>query len=185
MPPGAALPAQGGRPKQYLPVFLDYPDEVYAEIQVASDQRVGTNVAVEDHHHDLLRCKVAGILALMDGRTYVSLADWEISTALLACSARVRRYLYEHRAIRQRDASHRAAVARAEVELVVEDVKDRQGIARMAEAIRRKVIDGSMAVGQVRKKVSASSTRHRFDAALALAVSNGWVVVIEDRVEAV
>ena len=82
--PGAVIPAQGGKPKRTCRRYLDYPAEVYDEIQIASDQRVGTKVAVEEHHHDLMRCKVAGILALMEGRTDVSIEDWSIATTMVS-----------------------------------------------------------------------------------------------------
>jgi hypothetical protein len=183
VPSPISTPAMGGKPKRYHPTYLTYPNEVIAEIQVASDQRVGTNVAVEEHHHDLMRCKVAGILALMEGRIDVSMDDWAISTALVDCSAAVRNHLYAHRRQAKSDASHRAAVARAETEIVIEDVKDRQAIARMAEAIRRKVADNPMGQNKVTRAVSSGSTRHRFDRALDLAVANGWVRVVEDRIE--
>jgi len=162
--------------------YLTYPEQVYAECQSASDQRVGTDVPVEDHHHDLLRCKVAGIVALMDGRLDVSEADWGLATTLLTHSAAVRRYLYAHRRQQDQARRHSAAEARAETELVVENVKDRQGIARMAEAIKRKVEQTEWSRNKLCKAVSSTGTRHRFDAALDLAVANGWAKVAEGHV---
>ena len=183
VPPEVSIPATREHPKRYTPTFLEYPPEVYAEIQGASDARVGQNVPVEDHHHDLMRCKVAGIVALMDGRVSVSLADWSIATALCDRSRMVRLHLYRHRLQKNSDRRHTSAVERAEVEIVIEDIKERQAIARMAEAIRRVVMDGSVSRGKVTRRVSASSTRHRFEPALSLAISNGWVRVLEDRIE--
>jgi hypothetical protein len=174
-PSEIAFPKTKESPKRYQQRFLSYPDEVYAECQDASDARVGTNVPVEDHHHDLLRCKIAGIVALMDGRIDVSLADWAIATTLVEHSAATRRYLREHRRLAERDRRHRQAEARAEVEIVVDDVKERQAIARMAEAIRGR-LDEPLGRNAVRKMVSSSTTKHRFEAALKLAISNGWVV---------
>jgi hypothetical protein len=179
--PGAStIPATSEHPLLYQQIMLSYPQAVYDEIQSASDQRVGTNVPVEEHHHDLLRCKVAGIMALMEGRTDVSEADWALATDLVDISAAVRRHLYSVRRFAERDKRHSQAVAKAEVEIVIEDVKDRQGVARMAEAIRAAAPG---AQGAIRKKVSAASTRHRFDPALRLAIANGWVVVHNGRIE--
>lgn len=179
-PPTIEIPATIRSGDEYTQTYLDYPDEVYAEIQAANDQRVGTNVPVEEHHHDLLRCKVAGIVALLDGRMFVSQDDWSIATALVATSASVRKHLYAHRLQQRRDLRHSQAEARAEVELVVDDIKERQGIARMAVAIKAAAPG---AKGAIRKRVSATSTRHRFEPALALAIANDWVRVEGGRVE--
>lgn len=163
--------------------YLTYPEQVYAEIQGAADARVGTKVPVEEHHHDLLRCKIAGIVALMDGRLDVSLDDWAIATDLVSTSANIRRYLYEHRRRAERDRRHVQAVARAETEIVVEDVKERQAIARLAETIRRKVADQPWSRNKLCKATTSTGTRHRFDAAMNLAVANGWISDIDGRIE--
>lgn len=180
--PSLPIPAAIRGEGVFTQTYLSYPDEVYAECQAASDARVGTSVPVEDHHHDLMRCKVAGVVALMDGRRDVTLADWALATDLVTVSANVRRHLYEHRRQMVRDERHRQAATRAEVEIVVDDIKERRAIASMAENIRRSA-EGGIPTGALRKKVSASKTRHRFEAALALAVSNGWVTVRDGQVE--
>jgi len=182
--PDLPVPPRIGTADVYAQTYLDYPQAVYDEIQAASDARVGTNVPVEDHHHDLLRCKVAGILALMEGRTTVTVNDWALATDIVSVSANVRTHLYAHRLQRRRDERHNQAAARAEVEIVVDDIKERKGVASMAETIRRHVSEESMAVGALRKKTKGP-LRHRFEAALELAISNGWIKVTDGRVEKV
>jgi len=187
-PERLVVPVPGGPPPiagVYQQTYLSYPPEIYAEIQAANDARVGTDVPVEEHHHDLLRCKVAGILALMDGRLSVNLDDWLIATTLVDISALTRLHLYSIRRQAQRAQRHTAAVAKAESEIVVEDVKERRAIARMAEAIRNHVVDGAVSRRKVARAVSSSSTRYRFDNALTLAISNGWVVVDGDQVRSI
>ena len=165
---------------------LDYHPDIYAEVDaaiVAANRGGGTPENVS--HANLLRARVAAIYALWEQRRVISPTDWYTAGLLTRTSADLLNGLDQQAAFRQRDERHATARARAEVEIVVEDVKDRQGIARMAEAIRRKVADGALARAEIRKSVSAGSTRHRFDAALDLAISNGWVRMIEDRIEEV
>lgn len=182
--PGASeTQATHDHPLLFKPVLMTYPPEVYAEIQDASDARVGTDVPVEDHHHDLLRCKVAGIVALMEGRTAVSLDDWAIATDLVETSAAVRKHLYAQRLQESRDKGHRVAEAKGELEYITESVKERRYIASMAERIRAKTTE-PVSLGKLTRALTSDSTRHRFDPALALAVSNGWVVVEDGKVRA-
>ena len=163
---------------------LDYHPDIYAEVDaaiVAANRGGGTPENVS--HANLLRARVASIYALWEDRRTVSPTDWYTAGLLTATSAALLNGLDLQAAQIRRDERHSTARARAEVELVVEDVKDRQGVARMAEAIRRHATEEGVAVGGTRKRVSATSTRHRFDAALELAVDNGWVRVVDGRIE--
>lgn len=165
---------------------LSYHPDIYAEVDaaiVAANRGGGTPENVS--HANLLRARIAAIYALWDERRTISPTDWYTAGLLTQTSASTLQALDSLAQSRQRDERHSTAVARAEIELVVEDRLERQGIARMAEAIRRKVINGSVPRAEVRKGVSAGSTRHRFEDALALAIANGWVRVEEHRIEPV
>jgi hypothetical protein len=166
--------------------MLSYDPEIEAEVDAAivyANRHGGTPEKVS--HSNLLRARVASLYALWEDRRTITLDDWGVAGLLTETSAATLDTLDRHAAALRRDERHTQAMVKAEVEIVVEDVKERQGIARMAEAIRARVTDGPVARAQVRKAVSASSTRHRFEAALNLARSNGWIRVEEDRIESI
>lgn len=171
----------GGR---FLPVMLTYPQAVWDELIDRHDARRGTEVPVEEHHHDLLRLKVAGTFALMDGRIDVDLDDWALATTLVDCSANVRRHLYAHRRQQNQQVHESKVLRRAQDEVLIDDFKERQAIARLAETIRARVkTKGGIPRSALRKAVTSTETRHRFDRALELAVANGWVRLIGSRIE--
>ena len=163
---------------------LDYHPEIYAEVDaaiVAANRGGGTPENVS--HANLLRARVASIYALWADRRTVSPTDWYTAGLLTATSAALLNGLDLQAAQIRRDERHSTAIIKAEVDDIVDDVRDRRAIARMAEAIRLKVADGAMGRNKVARAVSSGSTRYRFDAALRLAISNGWVMVVEDRIE--
>ena len=176
-------------PKGPLPVagvfqqtYLSYPPEVYTECQDANDARVGTDVPVEEHHHDLLRCKVAGVVALMDGRMSVSRDDWSIATALVDLSRLVRLHLYATRKQAQRDQGLAAAEARGDLRYVEESATERRYVAVLSQRIVDRTPDDGWTVRKAEHDLTSATTRHRFDPALTLARSNGFVQVIDGRI---
>ena len=162
--------------------ILDYHPEIYAEVDaaiVAANRGGGTPENVS--HANLLRARVAAIYALWDERRTISPADWEVAGLLTKTSAALLTTLDLQARTRVRDERHTSAVAKAEVEIVVEDVKERQAIARMAEAIKRKA-HHRVGRNALRKMVSSAATKYRFDDALVLAMTNGWVQEAGDRI---
>ena len=162
---------------------LDYHPDIYAEVDaaiVAANRGGGTPVE-NVSHANLLRARVAAIYALWEDRRSISPTDWTIAGLLTGTSASLLNGLDAQAVSRQRDERHISAVAKAEVEIVVEDVKERQAIARMAEAIRRKAAEDGVGRNALRKMVAASTTRHRFDDALAsgnVAMAGSWWLAI-------
>jgi len=166
-------------------VVLTYDPTISSEV---SGRRLGvlTGEVAIDHQrsHELLaRCKVASLLALQEDRRHVSESDWTIAGQIMESSG----YVLDHLAAVKRHGDvtrrHSAAMAQGEKEIIVEDVKERRGIARMTATIEDKVRTNSIAVGKLRKAVSAASTRHRFEAALDLAIQKGAVKVVDGRVQ--
>lgn len=163
---------------------LAYHPDIYAEVDaaiVAANRTGGT--PENTSHANLLRARVAAIYTLAEDRRTISPSDWDTAGMLTTTSSELLSALDRQAAQVDRDQRYKRATTQAEVELVVESVKDRQAIARMAEAIRRKVADGSWSRNKLSKAVSSTGTRHRFDAALDLAMANGWVSVVDGHVE--
>ena len=170
-----------------MPVTLEIDEEIIAAAKATIRQRhrsaslqttidaVGQNAAVI--------ARMAGIAVLVDDRRRITSDDWALAEMRARTSAACLQTLSLWSASVKSDAGHKQAAAKGELEYVVESVKERKYIAAMAEAIRRKVADGPIGRNKVARAVSSGSTRHRFDAALALAIGNGWVAVDEDRLE--
>lgn len=184
-----SIPEPGKRPAwpgelrlRYQQGAVTYTDDIVSEVQWADyRRRQDPNRDPLDAHRNLLRLKIAGVLAFVDNRLGVSDEDWALTTQIVDNSVAVRSWLRSYTRQIVRDADMSRAERQARTELVVEGVKERQGIASMAENIRRRSVDG-IGRNKLARAVAKSSLRHRFDAALDLAVSNGWVKVEGDRV---
>lgn len=172
---------------RYVPRYLSYPDHVITEVQETADQRVGTNVPVEEHHHDLMRLKVAGIIAHMEGRhDHSTDEDWAIATTLANCSRNVRQHLRSIRRSQKNEGDRNQAIRRAEIEMTVDDEKERRTIAKIAGRIRTKATAAG-AAGMGRSNLRSGTTtgkaeRGLFDQALDLAIVNCWVRLKDGRV---
>jgi hypothetical protein len=182
VPNPISTPATRQRPRLFEPQYLTYPAAVITECQTAADARVGQPIPVEEHHHDLLRLKVAGLFALMDDRTAVSEADWDLSTTLCMHSQAVREFLHAHKRRADRDREHNRATARADTEITIEDVKERQHVARIAAAIIRQVSTGAKGRNALRKACCSASTKHLLDRAIDHAIAAGAAVLDGDQI---
>lgn len=175
---------------RWLPRVLTYPQAVWDELIDRHDARRGTVVPVEEHHHDLMRLKVAGQLSLMDDcRMDVSMDDWSIATTWCDCSAAIRRHLYAHRRQQSSDAIRATALRQAEREIIVNDEKEKRAIAKIATRIRTKTkLAGPDGMGRSKLR-SATTTgeteRALFDQALDLAIANFWVRLDGSRVRSI
>lgn len=176
--PFPLLPAQN-----LLPTVLSYDPAIVVEIKARRLGVLNGTVTIDaaKSQHLLLQCKVAGLFAIQDGRTDITLDDWSLAATLIDVSSRTLDHMSSIKAQHERDRSHSLGRAIAERELVAEDVKERQYVAKLATRIR----DNCTAIpapGKLARKLCSSDTRHRFDPALALAVQNGWVTVSDDTV---
>ena len=130
-----------------------------------------------DGHTRLAKLKISGMIALIEGRQTVTVSDWELAGQILNSSTKLRNLMLTVKQIQDRDASHTRAVATAETELIKESHKERKAIAHLCDTIIAKVPEEGIAVGKLRKSVTATKTRHRFETALGQAVERGAVAV--------
>lgn len=153
--------------------------------QIVEERRAVLRGGVSDKstgHASLLRCKVAGLLALWEGRFDVSEDDWRLSGAIVGSSASLMNHLRNMRSQQLDDRRRASAEAQGEYDDIVETTRERKGIASMAEGIRRRVTEEPVTKRALARLVSASKTRHRFEAALELAEKNCWIVIEDDIV---
>lgn len=164
--------------------WVEYDPAIRAAIRAERREVLRNGVADKSTGHtSLLRCKVAAILAIWEGRLNVTLDDWSLAGTVCETSAAVLSHLRDLRSSQVRDQRHTAAEVRGETEAVVEDAKDRRAVATLSAKLVTKVDTEGMGRNQLRKATTSASTKHRFDAALALAVSNGYLIEVDGRVQ--
>jgi hypothetical protein len=164
---------------------LMYDAQIVSEVRRAHFLRTTGQVTEDavDGHQRLIRLKLSGIMALIEGRTHVDPTDWELAGAIISSSRRIRSVMLEHRRIEQRDAGHSRAIALAEQDMVATDYRERKLVARLSDTIVRKVADDDgISIGKLKRKTTSSDTRHRFDPALEQAVERGALRVDGEHV---
>lgn len=146
--------------------------------QLIAERRAVLRGGVTDKstgHTSLLRCKVASLLAVWDGRRHVNVDDWSLAGEVVTASAEVLGHLAALRSKQVGDSSKRAAEARGESEYVAESAKERRVVADMSARIKDRIPDDGISRSKLARAMSSNDTRHRFDAALELAKANGYV----------
>lgn len=124
-------------------------------------------------HSMLVRCKIAGIFALFDGRLDVTIDDWAIAGAIVNTSNAVLRRLQRVRVQHERDHGHNLAVLRGEMAEVMEDTRERKAIARLSDTIVASCSKEWIGRNVMRKMRCSKETTHRFNPAVLLAVARG------------
>jgi len=136
----------------------------------------------ETGHTSLLRCKVASILAVWEGRQHVTVDDWALAGMIMDMSARVLAHLDQLRATQVRNNRETAAVARGESEHVAETVKERRAVDDLAKRIIERTPADGIGRRDLMKSLTATKTRHRFGPALERAIESGHIGLTDGRV---
>lgn len=170
---------------------IEVPYEVADAIREA-DWRIQTGEAEPDDmaaHHDLVRLKLAGILACLDGHpTLITVEDWQLATTWKDTSDQVREQLQVIVAgVVERKEAHTTAVhvgrevAKADALDARAEARQLQNTVECAEWIRDKVRrDPGATVAELRRRGSPK-IRHAFLDGLAHAQAQGWVVEREEQ----
>ena len=125
-------------------IILTYDDEIRDEVQSRHEQaaRGKGDPDRRRSQHLVMQCKVAGILAMWENRTHVSVDDWSISASILAMSSRVLEYLDRLRQAalsdQRRMADDRAAERQYRVTTGAEARLRADYKAKAIEAVRRR-----------------------------------------------
>ncbi|MGL5912315.1 MAG: hypothetical protein ACRCZP_20080, partial [Phycicoccus sp.] len=129
-----------------------------------------------DAHEPAQRLKLAGLLALLHGRTHVDMADWATAAALWATSCAVRAAILTHgQAVRdheeRQDRARRVTTAAA-VAAVTRDVD--RAVHRVARRLAQRTADAGGLMSRADAfRDTASRDRGGFDAACEHAVDRG------------
>lgn len=165
-------------PKQ--PLTLSLPADIQQEVreQSAALARGDITLGQLDGHRQLMRCRMAALLAIMHGDAEVLHSHWELAGVLSDHSAALRDHL-AGRAERQRaeEAKRKeAATVRTQVRAAVE-IGDFGRVRRAADQLIRVVTKngGSMPRGKALNTLR-SDLRGLGDAAVAMAIADGTLI---------
>jgi hypothetical protein len=146
-------------------------------------QRGEADVADLDAHRDLCRLKTAALLGILDGRFEVSTEDWALAQMVEAMSRNCRGWVAAEaarQATRAEEAGHRRAARREEV--VARSAEER-ALASAAGSVARRVAKAGGALSRTDLN-RAIAGKHKqlvsVDDVIAHAISEGWIVTLED-----
>lgn len=157
--------------------LLDVAGTVRSEIVEADYARVTGRVRVDEFsaHGDLLRLKMAALLAILDRRVNVTVDDWQLAGILKAYSdatgTAALRTIRAEASKAEADTSARLARRKVQEVSAVEQHRTVEAARRIAEKVRAA---GAIGVSEARR--SLPRWRTEFHDGLDFAVSAGWVV---------
>lgn len=147
-------------------------DEITETIVAAHLARQRGEADALDGHAMLTRCKVAGIIAVMHGRSVVSEWDWQRSGDVMAVSNATRDWIVGEARRAERAKVRDKAAARA----AGEDFYDASRLETVKRSIMRMLErDGEQVGGDLRRRLGKREKRELFDQAIALLEGDGLV----------
>ncbi len=168
---------------------LDFARSVVEEIQARQLAQARGEFTPDalDTHADLVRMKVAALLALLGRRFAVDVEDWELAGALMTTSRAVRSAVIEH-ARSKAAATERARTALAvDREATLADAAERRALMSGAKSLARRAhkVGGRLAKRDLQ---AAVASKHKaaasVDEMIAYAESKDWIEPVEDGWEA-
>jgi hypothetical protein len=141
-------------------------------------------VAALDSHRNLMQLRVAGLLAVLDGRERQMVdEDWQLAASILAASDSVRNWILHLAAERKERVTHERLAARVGAEFAVEDAATQRALDSGARAVARVVLDGRESATRREAHFALNSRTRKLisvDEAVAEAERKGWVAVRPD-----
>jgi hypothetical protein len=161
-------------------IELEYDPTIVREVRVRRSQGLVGEVTGDplESQHLLAHCKVAGLVALLEGRQSVTPADWQLAAQIVNNSSAVVDHLRKLRTVAVERRRLAAATARGRGDAVAEDAKERAAIESLALTITRRLTAGGHHTKRsLARQVTSIKTRHRFEAALGIVIAEGrWTV---------
>ena len=155
------------------------PDEVKEIIkQALRDRRRGNGDAL-DGHALLTREKVACALTILDGRTEMVMADWDLAGVAMRVSDRCRAACVAAMVTTKREANRAAAIAEGERSVVVRDALDQAKLKRVCGSVRRLLArHGPLSSAALRRQL-ASENRSHLETAVDHLVATGDITATD------
>jgi len=181
--PARLAPLRSSAGAGFVTHELPVGDGVATEIRTRALARVRGEVDVDPHeaHGDLLRLKVAALLALLDARVEVTEDDWHLAEILTTTSSAVRRHTQGIVDAEARDRELATSTRLARRQVAAASAVESDQVQRTAERVAtivRHANDG-ITVAHVRRRLSRRQAEV-FEEALALAVERVMVVEIDE-----
>ncbi|MFE6304090.1 bifunctional DNA primase/polymerase [Nocardiopsis sp. NPDC057823] len=168
-----------------VPPLMHFPDDLKDQMWEYQWKRATSEESEEnplDAHSNLMRAKVAALLALLEGRYDVNHEDWELSGIIWDTSCAVRDFVHAEAietAKREKERASAERIREAErTALATTNIgaKNKQ----LAKALTKKVEDsGGIGSSELRKTLH-SKKRPLFADAIEYAETQGWVSVDEN-----
>jgi len=127
-------------------------------------------------HEPLQLCKLAGVLALFEGRTHVDTDDWDLAKLMYETSLTVHDKAWQFYRTEQWKKQEAQAQEKISRELQMHDKKTNaeKDNTRVAKLIVKYLLEGPTTKGNVRRRLPQKD-RSNFEAALSQAFRDGWV----------
>lgn len=162
---------------------MDVHPDIRRDIKRHQVQKLRGEIEVDplDAHRRLLKLKIAGVLAVLDGRRNIALDDWELAERVLSVSDGVRAWVIAEARRRTDEADMAVAKRHARREVVVAETVADKALERAARACWRAANvaheAGTRATRRdMHNRVSAADRRTiGVDTAIADALSRGWI----------
>jgi len=160
-----------------IPMDLEYPKQIWDEVRDAHVAKKNKSmvVAAIDGHRSLVRLKLAGILALMDGRTAVNIADWDLANQIVKVHASIRDSMLALASESRWADSVTKATASGRLEAVRQEATDGTNIKRAIKSILRQLTTGQRSRKQLRSGLSGAALRQVIDEALDRLTDTGQI----------
>lgn len=157
---------------------LQLPADIVTEVRAADLAQVRGQIAVDplDTHARLYRLKVAGLLAILDGRRDVNLDDWALAGTIQDASNTIRGHVVDtvnHEAQRRQETSQRLHANR---EVAADRAKEQRRIVDCARKIKARVVAAPDEWTRIDLYRAMRRQRDVFDDALDHAIAEGWVI---------
>lgn len=157
---------------------ITFPDEIKAELRRDHIAKIRGELVVAEHNSQapLMKCKLAALLALLDGRREVDAEDWDLAAVLWDTSCAVRDAVTEQAALEKAEQSE--IVAEARVRLAERTAAAVDGVTakidRLAARVAERVIEaGGMTSRDVKANVLSSRERHLYEEIIERAAAQG------------
>lgn len=171
-------PGQVDLPRWPKQGVVQFPQEVRRVLREQTRLRHLGEIQVDplDSHEPLMRCKLAALLCLIDGRMQVDRDDWRLAGMIWATSCAIRDSLLRFQQRKaEEDAERRLEQKTQEARAVTAaGLQASAGAERVARRLKAYAEIESLTLGAARRQLP-NRDRGLFDAAVELAVGKGWV----------
>lgn len=160
------------------PFLLVVHEDIAKELRSADLSRARGQTIVDpfDTHGGLLRLKMAGLLAILDGRVSLDLEDWHLAGILKTSSDEVRRHVIDSHQLTQSQIEEEATRKHVARSLATQDAVHMKDMESTIRRMMTMIADSpGIMVSQIRRDLSAKQ-RNTLDDALDALKDRDWIV---------